>query len=285
MAALVEIVNWIRTIPGTFWGVVVGSFFSLGGVVLSNRANLKRLKAQLAHDREVVERKRELLLKKEVYLEAAEAISAGLIAVGRFANLDVPFQEIASDFVKKSSAIAKVHIIADQETMNAVTEFQGELESVYMRLSADRVPLAVAREEVDRLKRQIDASAKERERLLDVMKAQGLEGNKDERRWNVLQADFEFEQNRAAQATSEHADRALKLQSAQLKYAQECVREYGRLSLLLVPAVASVRKELDLPIDAKTYSDLVARSVHKQAEDFERLITTLEIGTAEAKNY
>lgn len=271
-------------IPGTFWGVVVGSFFSLGGILLTNRANLERLKAELAHDREMKGRERELSLKKEVYLAAAEAISAGLIAVGRFANLDIPYQEIASDYVKKSSAIAKVHVIAGQETMGAVTQFQGALESAYMRLSADRVPLTVQREEVIRLRGQIDTAARERDRLLDIMKAQNLEGNADQRRWNVLQANFEFEQKRSAEAASQHKELALKLQSAQLKYTEACVREYGKLSLLLVPAVVCVRSELDLPIDATTYNNLVASGVHKQAEDLKQLIAALEKGASETKN-
>jgi hypothetical protein len=38
-------------IPGTFWGVLAGSFFSLGGVILSNRNSARNQRLQLAADR------------------------------------------------------------------------------------------------------------------------------------------------------------------------------------------------------------------------------------------
>ena len=84
----------IEKIPASFWGVVVGAFFSLGGVALTNRATDRRQRKQLAHDREVKDRDRELSLRKDVYLAAAEAISAGFMSVSRFPNLDVPHEKI-----------------------------------------------------------------------------------------------------------------------------------------------------------------------------------------------
>ncbi len=47
MDVLAEVLRLIEKIPATFWGVVIGSFCTLGGVVLTNRANDKRLREQL----------------------------------------------------------------------------------------------------------------------------------------------------------------------------------------------------------------------------------------------
>jgi hypothetical protein len=38
----------ITQIPGTFWGVVAGSLFTIIGVGLTNRANARNLHSQLA---------------------------------------------------------------------------------------------------------------------------------------------------------------------------------------------------------------------------------------------
>ena len=105
----------IESIPATFWGVIIGAFFSLSGVALTNRANDRRLHAQLAHDRQIKDRERELTLRKDVYLAAAEAISAGLMTVGRFADLEIPHDKLTEIYLEKSPAIAKVHVIAREK--------------------------------------------------------------------------------------------------------------------------------------------------------------------------
>jgi hypothetical protein len=64
-------------IPGTFWGVLAGSAFSLGGVVLSNRNSARNLRLRLEAEREARNTEREMGLRKEIYLAAAEAIPPG----------------------------------------------------------------------------------------------------------------------------------------------------------------------------------------------------------------
>ena len=71
-------IELIEPIPAAFWGVVAGSFFSIFGVWLTNRSSDRRLLRQLNYDREAKAKERELTLKKDVYLSAAEAISAGI---------------------------------------------------------------------------------------------------------------------------------------------------------------------------------------------------------------
>ena len=92
----------IEKIPASFWGVVVGSFLSLGGVVVSNRANDRRLCQQLAHDRELKNRERELSLRKDIYLSAAEAIATGINSLGSFANLDISNDKLTAAYIEKS---------------------------------------------------------------------------------------------------------------------------------------------------------------------------------------
>jgi hypothetical protein len=138
---LTEVLRLIEKIPATFWGIVIGSFFTLGGVVLTNRANDRRLREQLRHDRELRNRDRELSLRKDVYMSAAEAIWAGLSAVGRFGDLDIPNNKLTEAYMEKSPAIAKVHVIANEQTVRAQTNLASELNATYMRLFAKRVPL------------------------------------------------------------------------------------------------------------------------------------------------
>src|SRR6266704_7145489 len=169
MSAVTALWALIEKIPATIWGVVAGSFFTLIGVALTNRANDRRLREQLAHDRRIKDRDRELSLRKDVYLAAAEAVSAGFMAVGRFANLDISNEAVTADYIEKSPSIAKVHVIAREDTAKAVATFTGELAAVYLRLFAKRITLVAKKQQLALLKVQMDSFGKERDRMLDLM--------------------------------------------------------------------------------------------------------------------
>jgi hypothetical protein len=68
-----------------------------------------------------------MALRKEVYLAAAEAIAAGTNAIGRFANLDIPNDQITAPHMEKAPAISKVHVIANTNTVQALANADSSL--------------------------------------------------------------------------------------------------------------------------------------------------------------
>jgi hypothetical protein len=89
-----KIVDLIALIPGTFWGVVIGSLFSISGVMLTNSATNKRLRQQFSHDLQLRIGEREHALRRDVYLAATEAIATSLASLGRFTDLNIPNDEL-----------------------------------------------------------------------------------------------------------------------------------------------------------------------------------------------
>ena len=45
---LLSIIDLLNKIPATFWGVVVGSLFTLSGIYLTNRAGDRRLRCTIS---------------------------------------------------------------------------------------------------------------------------------------------------------------------------------------------------------------------------------------------
>ena len=150
-----DIIALIEKIPATFWGVVVGSFFTITGVLLTNRSNTNRLRIQLDHDREIKKEERELTLRKEIYLAAAEAISSGIQMIGSIANLNVSYDKLMESFSEKAPAIAKVNVIANEDTINALTAFMEELTSGLLRLSHQRIKLGAAQQKTINIQKLI----------------------------------------------------------------------------------------------------------------------------------
>ena len=261
---ITEMLRLIEKIPATFWGVVIGSFFTLGGVVLTNRANDRRLREQLRHDRELRNRDRELSLRKDVYMSAAEAIWAGLIAVGRFGDLEIPNNKVTEAYTEKSPAIAKVHVIANEQTARAQTNLVSELNATYMRLFAKRVPLIALKAQISNLQQEVDSLTREETQMLELMKQFNLDGATDQRRWNVIQGHFKFAHDRIAEIFKQRAALLADLSVKQLRYIEECIGETNRLNRFVVPVVVAARTELDIPINEAVYMELIEESNKRQ---------------------
>ena len=97
----------LNKVPATFWGIVVGSLFTLTGVYLTNRASDRRLKLQLQNDRELRNREREMTFRKDTYAVAAEAISVSVNTLSKFSDLSFSLKEISATYIEKSPILAK----------------------------------------------------------------------------------------------------------------------------------------------------------------------------------
>src|SRR5712692_2722303 len=186
----IELASLVESIPSTFWGVVIGAFFTLGGVHLTNRANYRRLKLQLEHDRTLKNVERELALRKDIYLAAAEAISEGLRTMLRFPDLLISHRDLMVRYTEKAASIAKIHIVAKEETVKALSVFMSELEAAFLRLWVKRYPLMAKKERIDVLSRQADEFGKTRDQMVELMRQHNIDGSNDPRRMQVLQGNF-----------------------------------------------------------------------------------------------
>jgi hypothetical protein len=248
----------IGEIPATFWGVVIGSFFSVLCVALTNRANDKRLRAQFDHERELKTLDREMTLRKDVYLSAAEAISSGVGAISRFANFDIPNDQIMSGYIEKVPAISKVHVIAKTETILWLTQFTNRLNALYLTLFARRYELQNEQNAIKILDDQVAIFGKERDSIVELMKQYNIDGAIDGRRWKVLQDNFEFQQDRIHKALIRRDELVAALVPKKFQFMQECVEYTSELDAMTIPILLAARTELELPLDEGVYRAVMA---------------------------
>lgn len=264
MTTFAEFLRLIEAIPATFWGVVVGSFFSIAAVAQTNRAGDRRLRSQFEHEREQKTKDREMALRKEVYLGVAEAVAAGMNAISRFSNLDLPTDQITNAYVDKAPAIPKAHVIARTGTVQALARFTGELNTIYLKLFARRFELLRDKNAITFLDDQIVVFGKERDRALEIIKQHNIEGVVDERRWKILQQNYEFEQKRINETVSRRAELAGVLNPIQLEFMRECVTHTSKLVQLIVPVLSAMRAELELPLDEHAYRQVMEEGIVNQ---------------------
>lgn len=257
-------IELIERVPAAFWGVVAGSFFSILGVWLTNRSSDGRLLKQLDYDREAKSKERELTLKKDVYLSAAEAISLGIAVTGNFPNFEMHDEAVVKPYSEKSPVIAKVHVIGSFETIKALNNLTNELSSIYFILFAERARISKDRVDKDILLKNIEYYSRQRDGTLEMMKQFNLDGSKDPEKWRVLQSNYQFESDYVQNSIAQHGVLSKQFSQKQLIFMRRCIEYAQKASTLIPPLLLAVRKELDLPLDEKAYQEAVNEGISKQ---------------------
>lgn len=266
------IAHYLNAIPASFWGVVVGAFVSIVTVALTNRAHDKRLRDQFEHEWATKTKEREMALRREVFLSAAEAISAGMSSIGRFANFDIPNDQVTEPYVEKAPAISKIHVIANTETILPLAQFTSRLGALYLELFARRYELMSEKNSIALIDDHIAQFGKERDRILEMIKQHNIEGIVDERRWQVLQNNFDFEQKRVDDGLARRAQLVAALQPKHLEFMRQCLSHTEQLGGMLIPVLTAVRRELELPLDEAAYRQAMVESHSQQRQAIDGFI-------------
>lgn len=270
--------EFIKIIPDVVWAAVLASLLTLEGVLLTNRGNNNRLLEQLRHDKDQRDREREMGLRRDVYLKAAESVSKAMSAIARTSNLDITEDELGNDLSESSASFSKIHIIGKYKTVQAVSQFSSELAAVYLLLLTKRVPLLKKKNKISIIDGLIEKSSREREKIIEMMKEQNLQGPAEKRVFDLLNNNFEFEGKRLDDWFVQRDSLNKELLSDRIDFLRECASVYANLSKLLVPVMVTIREELDMTIDETKYRQMMEGETTKQnkvLDDFLKAIKNL----------
>lgn len=212
---------------------------------------------------------REQQLKKEVFMDAVEAVTRSLNTLANFANLELDNETINAPNLENAGKIAKVQVVGNTETVSAVTLLMGELGVATMELLAERMPLLEQKNGIRANENKVKGARQDAERYWSMMENYQLQGQADTKLWGFLtqnrayylQAADEF-QAAIKELYDEHTPR-------HLAFSAQCMNAFFRISKLVPPAVLAIRRELDLPIEEKDYLDICMKNMNTGQEVFD----------------
>ena len=256
MTFVTHVITALSYVPETVWAAISASLLTLGGVLLSNRSQHRRFLRQLDHEARQRDREREMTLRTDVYLRAAEATAILQSIPGSLADLNTNIGEINRRLSETYTAIHRVYLTGDDRTLQAMMTYFNEFMDAHTRLAARRLALVGQPEAIARLQRQVDESAAERSQGVSLMREWNLRRDTDQHGWAQLQGAIDDEKQRS-EAWRQEADALLRQQhAAELEFMQECHAEGVRVGHHLIPPLRAVRGELELPFDAAEFERL-----------------------------
>ncbi|MFN8002349.1 MAG: hypothetical protein U0X75_15170 [Acidobacteriota bacterium] len=223
--------RWGRTWTKLKGALIGGSIALLVAVIsavvtictnkVNNNENTTRLRLQLNHDSTQKRLEREITLKKEVFLGMVEAMSKLQDFLGHFADPTASQTEFNKLAREARAAMAKIYIVAQQNTLEAVEE-------INLCLSGSIQVLLVDKYEIDEMAKNTDGLQKE----LDSM---------------VTQASVD--QLREGQLRQELVIVRSELNRKQAALASKCVEHMNRFAQVSFKVIVLARQELGLPLD------------------------------------
>lgn len=211
----------------------------------------------------LAEIEREKNLKKEVYLQAVEALTRSQNAIVFISNLNIDMQEISSEMAKDSGIIAKVQIVGSERTVKAVTTIMASIGASIMKLMLQRGVLDKRKNTIETLERLRSNAEGEISSYISLMKKLNLDGGQDKRMWDAIDDGVKFETSQRDQYTQE-INKLWQIQNKErLELTRSCMDRFFEVVTLLPDAVLAVREELNLPISNDAYLDIFNENIEQ----------------------
>lgn len=266
----------INLLPAPAWNVIA-ALIALSGVMLTIWVQGKRLAAQFQHDRGLKDRDREMSMRKEIYLAAAEAIAVGIHSLGNFNNVKVPTEDLLKDYLGKVPALAKTYVIATVETVQAINGFTNAMTSAHLKLQLLRAPLIEMHSALLDCDKMLARAEKDRDEMLDLIRRHRIDLEDSGPKFEVLNEHFDFAQKQIESISQKRQQLAIQLQRKQMEMITPWRAENAEVSRVLIPVIVSIRKELNLPIDEANLRIMIEASISRISlahSDFIKSVTS-----------
>ncbi len=246
----------------TSYGIIVPAVVALVVAVITVIASRIIHTRGLNHDAKMRKCEREMSIRREVYLNAAEAIMRRQGILGRMSDLGVPEKDLTDELGKTAGIIAKVEVVGTDETVQAINKYGAEYDVLFLELLLKRFHLLNRKSEIEQIKEVSDRLLKEQGQSVKLMKQLRIENNKNQDAWSAVERVFEDE----VRLRKENQVEWSKLSELQgediLQLIKLCYEVVAKVAQCIPPVLFAIRKELELPID----EDLYVKSLNERLE-------------------
>lgn len=236
--------------------VVVG-LLTLLGVLLTNRAATRRMKAEIQHaaSEALAERRfaaeearteRLTQARRQVYLDAIEAWSTTQLSLANLGNSEFSSDDTVRILGKISGAVGKVALVAEQNTAIAARELMAQLSSSVI---GGLVPLYEQASHFSTLRfyeSRLSKSQAEQDRLLALQRSLIEQGGEDQAGLARIQSLFESEMEFANHMAKLAQDERKKIFSSGQRYRAHHLEWTLSASTQLDTFVCALREELQI---------------------------------------
>jgi hypothetical protein len=241
-----SIVDLFVAIPASVWGVLVGSLITFIGVG-----------RQLRHDARQRDRERQMQLKRDVYLEAAEGIAGSIEYYFALANADIPLIQLSQP--KKQAWLNKVYTVASMDTIAAFTAASGQLGVSTFDLLKFRIAVEIVSTEVNGVNARIETVKSFQQQLRNDIATMAAQPPSEHIARQIELINTHWQQSHQDLAVLQQE--LMPLLNAKGKRQQELLEKaidhFLQYQKYLRKSLIALRVELELPVDERHFEQIM----------------------------
>jgi hypothetical protein len=231
--------------------------------------------AELRHDATQRDRERQMTLRREVYLPAAESASRLQGILGQLVDLTVSNQILARESLDHVTTMARITVVGSDKTVKAVYSLLSEFNSAFADLSLRRIALTTRQRRLDEVAQALQMTSAEQNRWLDILR--GLDPNQrtDPSFWNVVKENLDRLLRQHEEYSTEHEALLTSQLPDRLEFADACLTRALNVAERIPSAVFAVRQELELPLDEEGFLRIHSEGLDKTKAIFRDFVATI----------
>lgn len=228
------------------------------------------------HDAQEKDKDRKNDLRKSVYIRAAEEIVNAFQHLATLTQQDLTEVNIGSGLKGLSVAASQAGLIASSETSKAISELMSGFMESFFKLSSELMPLQDVRTDINILNGQYENRSANVQRLLLEMEERNKTGQMDQVSWDAIKQMFDFNQSECERISNERDSKWSEFNRLQLNFTKAAIVELKSISLLTIPALIGIRKEMDLETDEEEYKLQLEKQFNKMDLSIDSFLKKIE---------
>lgn len=225
---------------------------------------------------------RDMSLRREIYLDAAAAINKWQLLIASLGNQELSQTKIDEEFQSISLALAKIDVIATNQTIRTTSRLKSELLELHLNLLIKRQPIVMQKISIDIINNIIqDFTAKQKYYFQIIEEINLTYDQSKQASCNAAQNSINFWNKELEKLYDELNVLQIKQNEEIQIFSKILSDKIKDITKFTIPALVSVRKELGFPIDEgdyhKTLNDNNTRigdSLQKFFDGIQKLFTS-----------
>jgi hypothetical protein len=251
--APMDLLTTLSQVPAVVWSGLLASFVTLSGVMISNASNTKRLLRQLTHDSGEKDKDRINVIRRDVYLKAAEEMAKVNSYFSRIPQLDPSKENIAEGLTDFFSVSAKLQLIANSETSRIAGELTTRCGEILLVLISESMPIHKLNTDIKIADDFHERNQADVNRILADMRQINESGQSNDLRFDALQRSY-AQSRELADHFADERDKCWESKiSALNSFTVKLIQEMRSIGVLQLEVTAAIRGELGLETDMVAY--------------------------------
>lgn len=275
MTALIE---FVRSIPDVVWSGVIASVLTLSGVLISNWSSTNRLRIQLQHDAAEKTKERTAILRREVYLRAAEELTRANSHLASLPQSDLAKTNAADGLQGFFAEAAKLQLVAEPKTALLVNQLVAAYAELLLRLMARLMPLQEARTDISINDDLYNKAQAEVTRVLAEMAKFNEAAQVNNAVFGALQRAFDAYQAQAktyADARSAAWDEFNRLN---IEFCRQLLVDMRQIGEQQIPVLIEIRRDLGLTAELGAFREQMDAQWKRMAAQIDAMLSALQAG-------